>query len=305
MKLIRSVFILFIGAFLFAAVFTPPVYSTLRSILGEAEPWPFSRVFNRVAMLGGMLLVLLLRRQLGLSELLAVIRASLSVEQLKLLLSGLSLSLIVGGSVLLFELNVLERLIWDETATGRAFGKTLMFLPAALFVSLIEEGFFRVLLLRALSAKFGIYFAATISSVLYALVHFISPVKSFFYGEFDALAGFTYLGSIFSRYAHFDVLMAAVGLVLLGLSLCYAICRYNSLLLCVGLHMGWIMLMKLVNHGAIFAPGVEVSAVIGKRYFLASEPIAWVAILGVWVVLAIGITRQPASRSENHAAELS
>ena len=127
--------------------------------------------------------------------------------------------------------------------------------------------------------------AALGSSAVYAVVHFIAPVKSFEYRQFDPAAGFVYLEQIFARYFDPHLYPAMFGLLLVGLVLCYVMERTGSMFLCLGLHAGWAGGLKMVKHLAVIAPSVQVDEELGRRYFLLASPLAWCSIVLAFAVM--------------------
>ena len=66
--MLRALAIVVVGGVLLACALTPPVYSLLQSLMGEV-PWPYSRVFDRVALLVVVVLVYVQRRSFQLHTL--------------------------------------------------------------------------------------------------------------------------------------------------------------------------------------------------------------------------------------------
>ena len=83
-----------------------------------------------------------------------------------------------------------------------------------------------------------------------------------------------------------------VGLLLIGLTLCYALRRSGSLGLCIGLHAGWVLAAKMSMRIMELPPGVEFPSGVGRRNFLVTRPEVWGSILVCWAVLWI-LYRRP------------
>jgi len=120
--------------------------------------------------------------------------------------------------------------------------------PAALLISVIEESFFRVLIFRNLLKRCSVFSAVVLCSALYAVAHLIAPVKSFRYEEFSLLAGFHYLNTVVTRMTLPGAWQVFLGLFLVGIVLCGVMYRTNSLSLCIGLHAGWVIGLKMAKH---------------------------------------------------------
>ena len=54
--MLRALVLLVAGALALACLLTPPLYSAIAGLYSE-PPWPYSRVFNRVAMLCALTLL--------------------------------------------------------------------------------------------------------------------------------------------------------------------------------------------------------------------------------------------------------
>ena len=70
--------------------------------------------------------------------------------------------------------------------------------------------------------------AALGCSAFYAAVHFIAPDKRWEYPGWSLWVGFDYMAQILSRYTLPAVLLGMVGLLLIGLVLCWTIRRTRS-----------------------------------------------------------------------------
>lgn len=273
--------------FIAAALLTPPIYSAL-VVLWPGLPWPFPRVFSRVAMLVVPLLLFHFRRELDLHRLKEYFRPVDRGRRfnLKMICMGTLLSLFAAG--LFFPLILgYGKIDWGTHSPSRIALGTLGTLPVALLVATIEESFFRVILFGWLAQRRTALFAAVATSVLYAVLHFVAPVKEFTYAAFSPFAGFDYLSRIFERMLHPEVLPGLIGLFLVGLVLCYAIHTTRSIYLVIGLHAGWIVAVKMSSIATVLAPGMEFSAALGRRYYLVSTPWGWASVLFVWAALLL------------------
>ena len=182
------------------------------------------------------------------------------------------------------------KLVWSDESLGYFLQKALVkAIPAALVVSVLEEIVFRGLIFDALKKKVAVGMAAIFTSMLYASVHFIAPVKSFQYEYFDVWAGFEYLAAIFGRFLSGGLYPAMFGLFMVGLVLCYVMQRTGSLFLCIGLHTGWAAGFKIVKHVAVIPESAAVEAGLGQRYFLLAEPLSWLSVVLVLAVMVVSV----------------
>lgn len=278
----RTLSILILGAFLGAALLTPLVYEGLLWISPQLD-WPFSRVFSRVATLLALLLMISLKNEFNFAQLKEYLGShkSSSKRIFGPILLGIVLSF--GISALIFPVVLsYGKITWAGLETSYLLKKFIYVIPAALLIGFLEESFFRVLLFDRFKQSFSARNAAIGVSALYAVLHFIAPVRDFKYENYSALIGFDYLSQIVSRMLMPEILPAMLGLFLVGLTLAYTIHKSGSLYLAIGLHAGWVMAVKLSSTATTLAPGVEFAPGVGRRYYMVSTPLSWVSILLVW-----------------------
>lgn len=269
----RYLLICIAAAFLFGATVTPFAYAALERALDEMPP--FSRLFNRMTMLGLLLALIAWRRKVGFGHAVATFRRPGHRRRdfgrgalIAGLTSGVALIVMVAGPLL----------DWEAMGPG---AWALMLLEAAIgaiLVGVIEEGFFRVVVFGGLREPLGLWPAAIGSSLFYAYVHFLTSDRSYEWAGFDPLYGFGYLGRIFKNLLQPGVAIGVVGLFLIGLTLCYAYHRLRSVWLCVGLHAAWVVIARLAVSATHLAPGTAIPAGLNKRYLLVAQPATWLSI---------------------------
>lgn len=281
--MLRAFLLLFVGTILLTAFLSPLVYSSLQAVMDEV-PWPYSRVLDRVALVVALVLVYALRKRFELETLRPHFRDWGRGHTWRAVLLGLCVSL----ATTLWAMPLVVRggeLVWAGVTPRSTLLRFLEVLPAGLVIGLIEESFFRVLFFEKLRERIPTVRAAILCSLLYALLHFISPAKDFVYPGWSPTVGLEYFGVISSRYLLPGVAPGIFGLFLVGLTLCWVIRRTGSLPLCVGLHAGWVVAVKLMSHLTDTAPGVQLPSGAGRRYFLVSQPEAWASIGTTFLVI--------------------
>lgn len=292
--MVRAIFLIFLLSIVFGALVTPVVYSALLA-WNPALPWPFSRVFDRVAMLGALLFCIAYRRRFDWGELRAAFADRPVGVRVRHLAGGLVLTALVSLCVLPLVVGTGE-LEWRDRTFEFFVIKVLRTLPAALLISVLEESFFRVLVFRRLLDSGRVLPAMVICSLFYAVVHFIAPVKSFAFTGFSFFIGFEYLGSVIQRMVMPESAAPFLGLFLVGMVLSHVMLKTRSLYLCIGLHAGWVLAVKMALHATQLAPGFQFASPFEQRYFLVSQPFGWVAVGLVWLVLvAIFRNSRPAA----------
>lgn len=285
---------LIFGTLFLSCLLTPGVYELLQRVFvfsGVQEfPWPFSRVYDRVAMLSAAGFLWWYRKEFRLGRIKQYFQRGDLGERRNAVLFGVFVSFL--SAMLVLPVVVGDgQLIWRDRTLEYYLWKMAKVVPAAILIALIEESFFRVLLFEKLKERFWYPAAAALCSLVYAVVHFIAPVKTYQYSGFGLFVGFEYLGAVLERMLNPALLPAFFGLFFVGMLLCHVIHRTGSLFLCVGLHMGWIAAMKLSNYSTAAAPGFEFPLGVGRRYFLVAEPFVWVSIAIVWVIILMAQKR--------------
>lgn len=278
-----------------ACILTPPLFVALTSLWGGDFPYPYARVFNRVVMVLAFAALIVFRRSLGLAPYLALAkpeRGSVLHFAAGIALSAVPASvavivLLAGGELLSLHKSPLEIAV-----------KVLTVIPAALLISLLEEFFFRLWLFKSMAARWGILAAAGASSAIYALVHFVTPDKSWQFPGWSMTVGFEYLALVFERLLLPGVTSGLFGLWLVGLVACAALAVHGRFYLCVGLHTGWIVVLKLLFYSTAFPVHTTIAEGVGRRYYLVGTPSGWVAIVctGALVAAAGWFLRRPSPR---------
>ena len=281
--MLQAIALLIVAVIVFGAVVTPPVYSLL--LMWNPElPWPFSRVFDRVAMLGALIFCVIFRHRFGWGELRESFRQSSHAVRVLLVAGGMLCTAAVGLATLPLVVGTGE-LEWANRTSEYLLVKLGRTLPSALLIALIEESFFRVLLLQRLLKTWRLVPAVIVCTIVYAGVHFIAPIKSFVYTGYSPLIGLEYIGEVIKRMIEPATIYPFIGLILVGLVLSHTMIVTGSIYLCIGLHAGWIMAVKMALHATQLAPGFKFSSPFEQRYFLVSEPYGWLSIVVVWLLL--------------------
>lgn len=276
--------ILIMGTLLAASLLTPFVYSGLSQAFG-ALPWPFSRVYDRVAMVAAAIILLALRREFAFAEVGALyMRGSLRYRVAALI--GGAAAALSCTAVFIPHLVGTGKLVWRDQTGANIIMYTLSVVPSALLIALIEESFFRGFVFMRLCKSLPWPAAASVSSIFFALVHFVRPVKEFHYDAFSIMAGFHYIALVGEQMLRPGVLMASVGLFLVGTVLCYALKRTHSLYLCLGLHAGWVVFLKS-TFAALSLADPSAANDMGRRFYLLAQPAGWCSVLAVFAILLL------------------
>jgi membrane protease YdiL (CAAX protease family) len=140
-------------------------------------------------------------------------------------------------------------------------------IPASIVVPIIEETFFRGLLLGILLKTGRRYMSIFVTSALYSIVHFLkAPDRTS--AEVTWISGFNSIAHAFVQFT--DPLLVAAGfttLFLIGWILADARLQTRSLWLPIGLHAGWIftsgVFNKIARHDLIVLPWLGKNLLVG------------------------------------------
>ena len=153
-------------------------------------------------------------------------------------------------------------------------------LLAGLGVAIVEEAFFRGVMYRALERESGFRMAAWGTAIVYSAIHFFARTK-IPADEVGADSGLRLLGGAFAHFVDpVPILGSFATLLLVGLLLAYVRRRTGTIAAPIGLHMGWVFVMKatiVTTHANPEATGAYlVGAFDGYTGWLVA---GWAAVL--------------------------
>jgi len=128
-------------------------------------------------------------------------------------------------------------------------GKVLSIIVGAVLIGFLEEALFRGLLFGSIRKSSGFWMAALISSLLFMAVHFakpepeVTPVYGDWKSGLEMFKHMFYTGHHISHYFPF-----MLTLFLMGVVLCLVYERQGSILMAVGLHTGWVIVIRLSGY---------------------------------------------------------
>jgi len=168
---------------------------------------------------------------------------------------------------------------WDQ------LGRTIL---AAIAVPVIEEAFFRGLILGVLLRTGRKYLAIALTSALFSVVHFLKAPGGTS-GEVTWLSGFNSIGHSFVQFGEPMLVLAGfTTLFLIGWILADARIRTASLWLPIGLHAGWILgngvFNRLARREMLLLPW------LGRNLLVGLIPLA---VLGLtWLIVRSWLNRE-------------
>lgn len=266
----------FAGSLILAAALAPFVHAAVRA-LDLPRGWSFSRVFNRVAMAAALTALIALRRWTGWRELLPLLRRARPAEAAAEAVAGLCAGLIAvtAGVAWAFAVGRLgpPLMRFDFLAL-----RTLSLVLGASLAALIEEVFFRGLMLGSLAARWRWTTAALVSSALYSAVHLLSSDRRFEVAASSPGTGFRYLGRALTGQLEIAALPPLFGLFLTGLVLALVVRRTDSLWLAVGLHSGLAASFQILRQASHVLEEIPGRSALATQNYLVGTSWAWASI---------------------------
>lgn len=277
-------FLLAILISIVATLATTPLVCDLIIYINGDITWPFSRILDRVLLFFVLLTLILFRKKVAFGLVKGMLQDEIKQGRIwPRLVCGF---LLTAGSTLLVLPWIVSTssLVWEPRTLAYFSTRIPKVILAGCVIALIEESFFRVLLLHNLKERFSLYIACALSSLLYAVVHFIKPFKGFQY-DGNLLAGFVYLQALFERSVDVSLFISLAALFFVGCILCFVIERGKSLWLCMALHCGWVFGIKMARYTTTLPEGMSYPVGTGREYYLLNFYQAWLALIGVALIL--------------------
>lgn len=229
MRSARAILVYALAVILLGSLLAPSAFSIIHA------HWPlipFRRVFDRVLLI------------VALAGLVPMLRAA-GVHSMAELGYGRSPSWgwqVLGGfAVGIFSLGLCAVLLRQFTDWKTNYVGNLL---SAVVVGVIEETFFRGGIFGAFRRNCSLGLAVVVSSGIYAVLHFCKPIEPV---TVTWLTGFTHLGMIWQNFGTQVNWFGLVTLVLVGAVLALAFEWTKALYFSIGLHAGWVFMLKTVG----------------------------------------------------------
>ena len=238
--------------------------------------FPFPRIFDRVVMATLAVVMILSARPLKLG---ARLKAGFAnpIANLGRVARGFAIAIVavaaiwiaatlISGSGLAGSLELLTRLPGT--------------LAAALIIAIIEEAFFRAILLGGMRDDFGSRPALVLSAAVYALAHLVRAPARFQLHGIHPMAGFGVLASSFGQFSDLAVAIPSlIGLFLLGLVLAEAFLLTGTVYFSLGMHAGLVVGAKAWRYVAAAGGAMPIWLVGRTRPPLIGGAAAWIIAL--------------------------
>ena len=172
-------------------------------------------------------------------------------------------------------------------------------LISALVVGFFEETVVRGILFRVLARIWRAWPAAVLSSMVFAVAHFIEPSQEAFVGtSFLSVTNAVFV-STFTMFRQVpNLALQFINLSLLGIVLCAFVIRTKTIWLAVGAHAAWVWMIKLHGMITMFYPPALLVPWLGKRNDFMDSILATVMLAGLlaWIVTRAANSGRPLRR---------
>ncbi len=256
-------FLIYLGAVLvLAAQLFFPVYQALDAYW-ELRP---DRVFYRLAMVIAVLGFWPLLKALGMNNRYALGYSLDRRRFVRALVGGMGLGLLIMAVHLTLLVSAGARtLLPGGIPPGELFDALFSGLIAGLLVAAIEETWFRGAVQYHLRYSNPLLTTMAITSLFYAAVHFLHPQPVTNAAAIDWNSGWRMLEGLFSEYKNPAGLADSfVALFAAGLLLSLVRERTGHIVLCIGIHAGWVLGIKLIRAVTTLAVDTPGAALVGS-----------------------------------------
>jgi len=214
-------------------------------VLAPMSEFEMHRILSRLVMILGALFIIIFRKRLfqtgGIFTVLKPHKKDSFFYSTGFLLGLLTLTVQIAFAI---TFDARELFFSDETLL-KFIKKASKAVFTASLIGFIEEFFFRGILFNSFKKRFNLWQALFLSSFLYAIMHFFKPKEITGLDETSILSGFVVLGEMLKPFSSPDFLSKCTGLFLTGFCLAYAYHRTKSLYFSIGLHAGWVFIIKV------------------------------------------------------------
>jgi membrane protease YdiL (CAAX protease family) len=276
---------LIILALLIGACIAYPLY-----LLVAGAGWPFHRVAGRIAMLVLALELAWLCRHLGIRgkqdfgyglPWRRFVSQSLQWGVIGSISASLGAAFLIGAGLRTFSAG-------SAPAAATLAHWLLVGLGSGIAVALIEETAMRGAMHTAIERESGPWAAAMLTAPLFAILHFFAKVR-IPAEELAWRSGFDLLQRSFAPLAHPSmVLDSFLAWLVVGLILSLTRVLTGNIAVAIGLHAGWVVVLRILQEGTSRTAAAEHSAWVGQFDGLLGY---WLLPWGAALALALWLSR--------------
>ncbi len=239
---------IFIAYFAIALLSGTAISYPLHVFLSNWFELDFERVASRSVLIVAIILFMALYRKLGFSSWREIGYSSDKKQFFSDLTKGISFGILIMSPVIVGLLITKNRTIdmdW-EVSFLNILNLVITALIAGLIIAFIEETLFRGAMLSAIKKRSSVTFTIIVTSIIYALVHFIQPDIELDSNTLNWTSGFMLLKDALPGLADMNQIFDSfIALFLAGVLLSIVRIRTNRIALCIGIHAGWVIAIKV------------------------------------------------------------
>ncbi len=240
--------LIFIAYFAIALLSGAAVAYPLHMLLANWFELDFDRVASRSVLIAAIILFIALYRKFGFSSWSDIGYTTNKKQFFKDVAKGVGFGILIMSPVVVGLLITKNRILdmgW-EASISNILALLVTALAAGFIIAILEETLFRGAMLSAIKKQSSIFFAVVATSLFYASVHFIQPDIEQDAVTLNWTSGFTLLKNAFSGFADFFYIFdSLLALFLAGVLLSIVRIRTYRIALCIGIHAGWVMVIKV------------------------------------------------------------
>ncbi|GAC1328829.1 MAG: hypothetical protein NVS9B2_17700 [Steroidobacteraceae bacterium] len=280
----------FLGSILLAGLIGACIAYPAYSWSSTFAPWAFHRVASRIAMVALAVVLAMLCRHLNLKQRRDFGYGLPRPRFLKVAMLSGAMGLVTAGAGAAFLLSTHLRVpapgfVPSAWNFARIF---LIGLGSGIAVALIEETFFRGVLHTAIERESGPWMAALLSAPLFAILHFFAKVR-IAPAEVGWGSGFDLLYLSFAPLSHPSLVFDSfVSWWVVGLILSLTRVLTGNIAVAIGLHAGWVVVLRMLQEGTASGSSPAYAAWVGKFDGLLGY---WLLPWGVAIAAALWFTR--------------
>lgn len=283
---------IFFGSLAAAAIVAPLAYAAIHAVVPDVH-LPLSRLYNRSAMLAAVGALIWFRRDIGWDRFKALWGNVGWSNRLGLLAAGWAASALAIGLGIAWAVAV-GRLGPSQNSVEFIAVRVAPAIIGGLLAGLIEETFFRGLMLGSLARAIGRTGAVVVTSAAYAAVHLLISDRTFVWTGYRFGAGFSYVIHAVGRQLEPASVWPLLGLFIGGVTLALVVMATDSLWVAVGLHAGWAFAFQIVLHATGVIGEIPGASELAQRHFLVGNLWVWVVLVTSGVAAAWWVRRRAA-----------
>jgi len=251
-------------------------------ILGNFVDYPFHKLVSHVTMLCGLISSgfylkyhqMYSRQSFGFSS----SKKKFLGNLLQGILAGILVLALLNLFLLLFGVHQIKPNL--DYFWSNLFLIIIKAILAGLVIGFIEESIFRGALFSGLYKKTGAVVTVTLTSLVYAAVHFLKYRALPEGTEITWVTGMEILPEAFFRFSDPNIIDHFLTLLVLGVLLSMVRIRNGNIAMCIGIHAGIVMTMKVTGRFSDYMPGSQFDFLVNRYdHMLGYLSLVWLLVL--------------------------